>query len=24
MEDVAKLKNVYLPKKNVMGKRDNT
>ena len=24
MEDVAKLKNVYLPQKNVMGKRDNT
>tara|TARA_Y100000590_G_C15308548_1_gene859222 strand:- start:4 stop:753 length:750 start_codon:yes stop_codon:yes gene_type:complete len=23
MRDVAKLKNVYLPKKNVMGKRDN-
>ena len=23
MSDVAKLKNVYLPKKNVMGKRDN-
>jgi len=23
MTDVAKLKNVYLPKKNVMGKRDN-
>ena len=23
MLDVAKLKNVYLPKKNVMGKRDN-
>ena len=24
MEDVAKLKNIYLPQKNVMGKRDNT
>jgi len=23
MKDIAKLKNIYLPRKNVMGKRDS-